>query len=113
MNNRAIGAYFEDRACAYLKDKGFKILHRNVRYRFGEIDIVALFGRALVFVEVKGGNCFFPPRLRINEKKLRAIEMAANMYTKGLGDKYESYRLDVIEVLDSGEVNHIEGVGKW
>ncbi|HAA85485.1 MAG TPA: YraN family protein [Kosmotogaceae bacterium] len=113
MNKRAIGAIFEDKACAYLKDKGFKILHRNVRYKFGEIDIVALFRRTLVFVEVKGGSGFIPPRLRINEKKLRSIEMAANMYTKSLDHEYESYRLDVIEVLDNGEVNHIEGVGKW
>lgn len=48
------GKRYEDLACEYLKENGYRIIARNVAYRFGEIDIVALEGKILVFVEVKG-----------------------------------------------------------
>lgn len=43
----------EDAACARLEAAGCRILARNVRYREGEIDIVADDGGTLVFVEVR------------------------------------------------------------
>ncbi len=113
MNNLSKGVAYEDQACDYLKKRGFKILDRNVRYRFGEIDIVARKKRELVFIEVKGGSGFIPPRQRITEKKLRLIELAANRYMNTTDERFERCRLDVIEVLDNGSVNHIQGVGKW
>src|SRR6185437_12425227 len=43
----------EELAAAHLSRRGFTILDRNVRSRYGEIDIVACDGRVLAFVEVK------------------------------------------------------------
>ena len=43
----------EEAACARLKASGCRILARNVRYREGELDIVAQEGATLVFVEVR------------------------------------------------------------
>jgi putative endonuclease len=43
----------EDAAAAYLEEKGIKILEKNFRGRKGEIDIIALDGDTLIFVEVK------------------------------------------------------------
>ncbi|MBQ9539557.1 MAG: YraN family protein [Treponema sp.] len=43
----------EDRAASYLQSLGFQVIFRNYRIRGGEIDIVALDGEILVFVEVK------------------------------------------------------------
>ena len=43
----------EDLACRYLKEQGYRILDRNVRYKMGEIDVVALDGDHICFVEVK------------------------------------------------------------
>jgi putative endonuclease len=48
------GKGFEDIACEYLTSLGYRILHRNFYCRGGEIDIIALDGDVLVFVEVKG-----------------------------------------------------------
>jgi putative endonuclease len=50
---RATGDVFEDRALAHLERAGLKLLVRNYRTRFGEIDLVMRDGDALVFVEVR------------------------------------------------------------
>jgi len=48
-----LGRSGEDLAAEHLLRQGFRILERNYRTRFGELDIVAFDGRTLVFCEVK------------------------------------------------------------
>jgi len=48
-----LGRTGEDLAADHLVRQGFRILERNYRTRFGELDIVAFDGRTLVFCEVK------------------------------------------------------------
>lgn len=48
-----LGKYGEDVACDELRRRGYVILARRVRFRGGEIDIVAQDGSVIVFVEVK------------------------------------------------------------
>ncbi|MFZ4438247.1 MAG: YraN family protein, partial [Syntrophales bacterium] len=43
----------EELAAAYLEEAGYRIIERNYRCLFGEIDMVAEEGETLVFVEVK------------------------------------------------------------
>ncbi len=50
---RALGKLGEQLAAAHLERLGFTIVARNVRTRYGEIDLIAFNGEALVFVEVK------------------------------------------------------------
>jgi putative endonuclease len=50
---RRIGQLGEDHAATMLRRRGWRIVERNARTRFGELDIVAVDGSALVFVEVK------------------------------------------------------------
>ena len=47
------GRLAEARAAEHLASLGYGILERNARTRYGELDLVALDRRALVFVEVK------------------------------------------------------------
>ncbi|MEK6591833.1 MAG: YraN family protein [Pseudomonadota bacterium] len=47
------GAAAEELAAAFLQRRGLEITARNYRCRFGEIDLVALDGKTLVFVEVR------------------------------------------------------------
>ncbi|MGH8162098.1 MAG: YraN family protein [Gammaproteobacteria bacterium] len=49
----ARGREAETLAADWLGARGFKLLARNVRYRFGEIDLIMDDGGALVFVEVR------------------------------------------------------------
>ena len=53
---QVLGKYGEDLACAELRRRGYAILERRYRTRFGEIDIVARDGEVTVFVEVKARN---------------------------------------------------------
>ena len=51
MNRRGDAA--ESLVAEFLERQGLKILERNYRCRFGEIDLVARTGALLVFVEVR------------------------------------------------------------
>lgn len=51
--NHADGVRGEDMAAAYLETAGYRILERNWRFHRNEIDIIAMDGDTLVFVEVK------------------------------------------------------------
>ncbi|MCR4626403.1 MAG: YraN family protein, partial [Treponema sp.] len=53
QNKKKLGNQGEDKACFFLKEKGFTILYRNWRTKRGEIDIIAEKNDAIVFVEVK------------------------------------------------------------
>lgn len=53
MNTRAIGTAYEDLAAQQLTGMGYRILERNFRCREGEIDLIAIDGAYLVFVEVR------------------------------------------------------------
>jgi putative endonuclease len=47
------GRHAEDLAAAYLQQRGLKLVARNYRCRFGEIDLIARDGKTLVFIEVR------------------------------------------------------------
>ena len=53
LESRALGIRGEDRAAAYLRARGYRIVERNARADGVEIDLVARRGRTVVFVEVK------------------------------------------------------------
>lgn len=52
-NKRKTGDRTENLAAAYLERKGMRILERNYRSRYGEIDLIGRHGEYLVFTEVK------------------------------------------------------------
>ena len=53
MSTKSIGDIGENIACSYLEDKGFGILNRNYRRKWGELDIIAIKDKVLHFFEVK------------------------------------------------------------
>lgn len=75
---REKGRHGEDLAAKRLGAAGWRVLERNARTRFGELDIVGLDGDALVFVEVKTGRAgaaVGPPRpvLAVGASKQRRL----------------------------------------
>lgn len=52
-NTKVLGKAGEDTAAAFYAQKGFSVVERNFRTRFGEIDIILEKGDTLVFAEVK------------------------------------------------------------
>ena len=72
----------ENKACEYLQKLGFKILERNYRKTYGEIDIIALDKDVLSFIEVKTrtSNLFGSPLEAITPWKLRSLIKTAQFY---------------------------------
>lgn len=53
MNKRTTGKLYEEKAAAFLKERGFFLLDMNYRCRQGEVDLIGIHDGCLVFVEVK------------------------------------------------------------
>jgi putative endonuclease len=82
MNRRRRGLVGESHAESFLKKLNYQILARNFRSLKGEIDIVALDGRTVVFTEVKTWNSLSTDALEysLNGIKQRRILNAAHSY---------------------------------
>ncbi len=113
MNNISLGKLGEEIATDFLKKRGMKILERNFRTPFGEIDIIASKNRKLHFVEVKTRRNmnFGRPFEAVNKVKMRHIINSAQFYLKG---KDRDFEIDVISVLikknGEKEIEYIENV---
>ncbi|HWO16752.1 MAG TPA: YraN family protein [Solirubrobacterales bacterium] len=100
-----IGRAAEDFVAGKLAAAGWEIVGRNARTRYGELDIVALDGRTLVFVEVKAGresSIFGPERpvFGVGPKKQLKIRRlaAAWMMERRDAPRYEEIRFDAVGV---------------
>lgn len=80
-NLKSRGFYAEEKAVQYLKNKGFLILKRNYRTRFGEIDIIAKKLNKIYFIEVKLiKNEEYLPEAKINYIKKRSLKRSALIF---------------------------------
>ncbi len=95
----------EDKACEYLKSLGFKILERNYRKTYGEIDIIALDKDVLAFVEVKTrtSDQFGTPLESITYWKLKSLIKTAQSYKMTHRNLPESLRIDAVSVILIGD----------
>ena len=107
----------EDAACSFLKKKGYKILERNFRKGYGEIDIIALHKDILVFIEVKtrSSDKYGTPFESISPWKLRSVLQAARFYKYILHPALpDDLRIDAIGVSVWGreviDIKHLENV---
>ncbi len=109
MNTTQSGAAGEQAACDYLTGKGYRVLARNFRKPCGELDIVALDGKTLVFVEVKkrASAAFGGPAAAVTVSKQRKVIAAAQCFIKEKSPKFDSIRFDVLCLL-AGEITHLE-----
>ena len=110
-DKKLIGDRGEELISRYLLDKGYDILDRNYRMRFGEIDIIAQIDDIIVFVEVKTRKSiqFGSAASSVTNKKQQRLKKAASSYLlkNNLIDKI--IRFDVAEVYTStNEINYIE-----
>ncbi len=100
MNNQLSGREGENIAADYLAGKGYTIIRRNYRTRFGEIDIIARSGRCLCFVEVKtrSQDVYGEPNEAVEKKKQRKMVLAASSYMQNSGMDDIPARFDVVSV---------------
>ncbi len=98
LGNRA-----EALACTFLVAEGYRILDRNWRRPWGELDIVAEKGETIHFVEVKSSRRLAPgfePVLRADGRKMHKVQRTAQTWLADhhYGPKTE-WQMDVISVI--------------
>lgn len=111
---KIFGNAAEQDAAAFLKSKGFEILEKQYRNRFGEIDIIAKDGDEIVMVEVKArkDHEFGYPEESVTKSKLRKIAIVAEHYMESRPDI--AWRIDVVAIeYDHAppKITHIVSVG--
>lgn len=118
MNKTALGKYGEEQAVKFLKKLGYKIIERNYRIRGGEIDIIALDGDILVYIEVKTrtSHKFGLPEESVTPFKIHFLERAAKFWRNNRSHLKlpEAERIDVVSIdLSFGDpvINHIQNAG--
>ena len=122
--NKLFGDRGERAAVKYLQRQGFQIIARQYSTPWGEIDIVAIEGQTIVFVEVKTRktiNAGHPFEAVTHEKQSKLTRMAL-AYLKRYKLLEHSARFDVVSIVwpdenKSAEITHFrnafEPVGKW
>ena len=98
-NNQKLGGWGEDLASDYLLKKGYKILEKNYRNNYGEIDIVAKKKKIIIFIEVKtrSGRSFGLPEDAVNRTKQGKLIKISEKYI--LDNRIKgNYQIDVIAI---------------
>lgn len=91
-------------------DRGFTIVTRRYKARHGEIDLIALDGELLVFVEVKQRLAWgYRPEESIGSEKRRALFRAGQEYLAAIEEPEREVRFDLV-AIDTDGVRHLPGI---
>lgn len=101
------GREAEGKAADFLLQLGYVIVHRRYKRGRGEIDIIALDGETLVFVEVKARRSSDPTE-SVTPGKASRIKEAALAYLAEMGLENKPLRFDLI-AIESGAIRHYPG----
>lgn len=118
LSRRELGAFGEQVAVEHLAGLGLRILQRNWRCRYGELDLIAVEGSGtVVFVEVKtrSGDGFGGIEYAVTPQKVRRLRRLAGLWLAGQDAMWAGVRIDVVGVRVGRqrmpEVTHLRGVG--
>ena len=119
LTRAEIGALGERLAADHLTGLGLRILTRNWRCRYGELDVIAVdpVTDTVVFVEVKTrtGDGFGGLAQAVTEQKARRLRRLAAMWLATQDAAWAAVRIDVIGVRigrrRTPEITHLQGVG--
>lgn len=108
MNNNKLGNLGENIACKFLISNGYRVVKRNYKIGFDEIDIIAVdVDETLVFVEVKTGKVIkarnaFTPEDHMNSSKLKKIarlcQKFCGRHPSFINDE-KGWRIDLIAIV--------------
>ena len=104
---KKLGPYGERLAAEMLDREGYEILERNLSTHYGELDIIALDGKVLVFIEVKTRQTeeAGSPFEAVTPRKQRQIARSALCYAteKGFGEMEMRFDVVGVEFNEAGE----------
>jgi len=102
-NTSEIGSSAETLAANYLADQGLKIIERNFSAKTGEIDLIALDEKTLVFIEVKfrkSARFGQPYETVTHSKQQKIIRTAQTFLQKNKKHTKKACRFDIISILN-------------
>jgi putative endonuclease len=119
LTRAEIGALGEQLAADHLIGLGMRLVARNWRCRYGELDLIAVdpAGDTVVFVEVKTrtGDGFGGLAQAVTPQKARRLRRLAGIWLAAQDQRWASVRIDVIGVRigrrRTPELTHLEGIG--
>lgn len=96
-------------ACKFLSRKGYKIISRNYRTKFGEIDIIAQDEDILCFVEVKyrKNSDFGNPEDFVDFRKQKKLLKTAKIYLAQKRISEVNIRFDIIGLVSDSKNKYI------
>lgn len=111
MSRRRLGLRWERRACAFLKNRGIKILDTGYRCRFGEIDVIGLDGQTLTIIEVRArgsGSVASALETVDNRKRRKLVRTARHLLMQHPEWSEHPVRFDVIAIenIDSSKARY-------
>jgi putative endonuclease len=118
-NRAQIGAFGEQLAVDHLTASGLRVLARNWRCRYGELDVIAAdtAARVVVFVEVKTRttDLYGGVAQAVTPQKVRRLRRLAGVWLAGQDTGWAQVRIDVVGVRighgPTAEITHLQGVG--
>lgn len=119
LSRAEIGALGEQLAVEHLESLGLRVLVRNWRCRYGELDVIAAdeAARIVVFVEVKTrtSDQFGGIVHAVTPQKVRRLRRLAGLWLARQDGSWAAVRIDVIGVRigrkRNPEITHLQGVG--
>ncbi len=110
--SREAGNIGENEAVLALETAGYRILDRNYFARVGEIDVIAVDGETICFVEVKKRSyeSFGGGAAAINKQKIEKILKSAKRYLYDHGLQDRDYRLDAVIISGNSEPEIIKNI---
>jgi putative endonuclease len=99
----------EELACIFLQQKGLKLVERNFRCAYGEIDLIMQDVKTLVFIEVRlrSSADFGGAAMSINQTKQQKLKRTAALYLQTHGDS--ACRFDAI-LMSKVDINALEWI---
>lgn len=100
-SKQSLGALGEQMAARYLEMHGMRMLARNWRHRFGELDLVAVDGTTLVAIEVKtrSSTAFGHPLEAITAAKFGRLKALLAIWASAHESRYDQLRVDAVGIV--------------
>jgi putative endonuclease len=122
LTRAQLGAIGEALAVDYLTRMGLRIVARNWRCRYGELDVIACddASRTVIFVEVKTrtGDGYGGLAYAVTPRKVRRLRRLTGLWLAGQQASWAAIRIDVIGVRigpknsrRTPEITHLQGIG--
>lgn len=118
--NIFLGKIGENIACEYLKSKKYKIILRNFRKPFGEIDVIAFKNKTLFFIEVKTlkeNKYGLLPEDQMTNFKIKKLKKVAEYFllnNPNLINKQYNWQIDLITIIINNKnkylIKHYENI---